>query len=112
MKENKFEKLQEFEILNIGMMDAVQGGWVCDPKYAGDACSDTYCWSWYPSSWVPEGLGHDGICATNDAGDWRKIEKKFGSVLPKLDDSVNIPYQGCAINDVTLPNSGGLSTAY
>ena len=95
MKANKFEKLQEFEILNIGMMDAVQGG-DCSGKYPGDSCGDGSCWGVVPENNIPilRNVGHDGICTEKDApcfADWFGKNKGSGSggyiALPK-DNSI------------------------
>ena len=114
MKANKFEKLQEFEILNIGMMDAVQGGFLgCDPRYAGDSCgtNDEYCFNWLPANSIPrlEGLAHDGYCTSSDAGKKHFIDSPInrGTMLPKDDRplyAVEAPY----CNDVL--HHDGIST--
>ena len=108
MKANKFEKLQEFEILNIGMMDAVQGGTSgCDPRYAGDECRDRICVAWLPKAL--QGVSHDGIQY------WDKLEKKFGGgggLTHAYDGPPPTLWEACAIADTVATTYHGCLDTY
>ena len=104
MKANKFEKLQEFEILNIGMMDTIQGG-ICSNQ---DSCGtdDKVCISFLPS-WF-KGLAHDGYCTRYDNGG---VGAKV-AYLQKKDDTPIYQLQDPYCNDVfTHLNHGGLDVS-